>query len=195
MKIKKTEMPFFPLGVTLLPNDLLPLRIFEPRYIQLINDSVENNTTFGIPYVKNSIMQEFGSEVRVTEILKRRANGEMVITIEGMDNFKVVDFQKDFYDKLYSGGTISKIPKLEKIVNSEILDLANELRFNLRNSENNKIDLFEIATLLKLNDEEKFKFLSLDDTLLKEEFIVKRMVYFKLIKNQEEKLQKNFSLN
>ena len=54
MEKRNLEIPFFPLGVTLLPEEIIPLRIFEPRYIQLINDCEEKDLTFGIPYVKNS---------------------------------------------------------------------------------------------------------------------------------------------
>ena len=195
MRIKNIEIPFFPLGVTLLPNDILPLRIFEPRYIQLINDTVENDTSFGIPYVRNSVLQDFGSEVRVTEILKRRANGEMVITIEGLNNFQVIDYKSDFYDRLYSGGVIKKLSNSEIVLNDKIIALTKELRFTLKNNIKNSVDLYEVANYLKLNDEEKFQFLSLPDIWLKEAYILKRLAYFKLLKIQEEKLQKNFSLN
>jgi ATP-dependent protease La (LON) substrate-binding domain len=192
---KKIEIPFFPLEIALLPSDITPLRIFEPRYIQLINDVVENNSTFGIPFVKNSIVQDFGSEVRVTEILKRKANGEMIITIEGIRNFKVVDFKMDFYNKLYNGGLIKHLINKDIVVNDKISGLIDNLKFKLKTQNKNEVDLFEIASLLKLNDIDKFNFLSLDEQEFKEEYIIKRLNYYKLLKKQEDLLQKNFSLN
>ena len=33
-----TAMPMFPLGTVLLPGGLLPLRLFEPRYLALLAD-------------------------------------------------------------------------------------------------------------------------------------------------------------
>lgn len=195
MHVKNTELPLFPLGITLLEGEILPLRIFEPRYIQLINDVIDNNNSFGIPYVKNSIMQDYGSEVKVVEILKRRSNGEMVITIEGCSNFKIVDFKKKFHNRMYSGGTIKKIAEKDSIANFEIVNLVSELHLDKRIGGIQKISLSKIASSLKLNDEEKFNFISLQGTDMQEKYLLKRLAYYKLIKNQEDKLQKNFTLN
>lgn len=45
-----TRMPIFPLPVVLLPNELLPLHIFEPRYRQMIKDVQLTNNLFGISF-------------------------------------------------------------------------------------------------------------------------------------------------
>jgi Lon protease-like protein len=43
------ELPMFPLEVTLLPDDDLPLRIFEPRYTQLVGDCLAaDDPVFGV---------------------------------------------------------------------------------------------------------------------------------------------------
>jgi uncharacterized protein len=43
------ELPMFPLEVTLLPDDDLPLRIFEPRYMQLVADCLAaDDPVFGV---------------------------------------------------------------------------------------------------------------------------------------------------
>jgi Lon protease-like protein len=43
------ELPMFPLEVTLLPDDDLPLRIFEPRYSQLVSDVLAaDDHVFGV---------------------------------------------------------------------------------------------------------------------------------------------------
>jgi Lon protease-like protein len=43
------ELPMFPLEVTLLPDDDLPLRIFEPRYTQLVADCLAaDDPVFGV---------------------------------------------------------------------------------------------------------------------------------------------------
>jgi uncharacterized protein len=43
------ELPMFPLEVTLLPDDDLPLRIFEPRYTQLVGDVLAaDDPVFGV---------------------------------------------------------------------------------------------------------------------------------------------------
>jgi Lon protease-like protein len=40
--------PMFPLGATLLPHALLPLRIFEPRYLELVRDCIGAEGEFGV---------------------------------------------------------------------------------------------------------------------------------------------------
>jgi len=52
-------LPLFPLGSVLFPGGLLPLRIFEVRYLDMIGKCVRNGTSFGVV----SLIQ--GNEVRV----------------------------------------------------------------------------------------------------------------------------------
>ena len=61
----------FPLNVMILPGEKMRLHIFEPRYKQLINECLANETAFGIPYVLNSSLMSAGSEVRVNKLITR----------------------------------------------------------------------------------------------------------------------------
>jgi len=46
------EVPLFPLpGVVLFPGAILPLRIFEPRYVQLLKDVLATDKLIGMPQV------------------------------------------------------------------------------------------------------------------------------------------------
>lgn len=44
------QLPLFPLSVVLLPNELLPLHIFEPRYRQMLKDIELRRNLFGLSY-------------------------------------------------------------------------------------------------------------------------------------------------
>ena len=44
------EIGLFPLGLVLLPAEQVPLHIFEPRYRELIGESLEHGGPFGIVY-------------------------------------------------------------------------------------------------------------------------------------------------
>ncbi len=47
--MESTVLPMFPLEMTLLPDDDLPLRIFEPRYSQLVADCLAaDDPVFGV---------------------------------------------------------------------------------------------------------------------------------------------------
>lgn len=41
-------IPVFPLGTVLFPDGVLPLRIFEARYMDMVRDCLKNNTVFGV---------------------------------------------------------------------------------------------------------------------------------------------------
>lgn len=52
-----TPAPMFPLGMVLFPAQILPLRIFEPRYRALVHDCIRDEAAFGV------VLIERGSEV------------------------------------------------------------------------------------------------------------------------------------
>jgi uncharacterized protein len=48
-------LPMFPLGSTLLPGMVLPLRIFEPRYLQMYADIIDADREFGVVLIERGI--------------------------------------------------------------------------------------------------------------------------------------------
>ena len=50
MDSQEIKLAMFPLQTFLLPGEEIPLRIFEPRYIELIEDCEKLGMRFGIPY-------------------------------------------------------------------------------------------------------------------------------------------------
>ena len=44
----RLELPLFPLGTVLFKNGMLPLHIFEPRYVKMIESAIETDTGFGV---------------------------------------------------------------------------------------------------------------------------------------------------
>ena len=46
--VKTKTIPIFPLDLVLFPNQELPLKIFEPRYKQMIDDCILSNKEFGV---------------------------------------------------------------------------------------------------------------------------------------------------
>ena len=51
------EIPLFPLGTVLFPGGPLSLRIFEPRYLDMVSDCLRNDRPFGVCLIRS------GSEV------------------------------------------------------------------------------------------------------------------------------------
>ena len=45
------KIPIFPIDVVLYPNQNVPLKIFEPRYRQMLDDCMSSNRAFGISII------------------------------------------------------------------------------------------------------------------------------------------------
>ena len=51
------KIPIFPLDIVLFPNQRIPLRIFEPRYRQMLDTCMSSDRIFGICKVKHDIQK------------------------------------------------------------------------------------------------------------------------------------------
>ncbi|HEX2933823.1 MAG TPA: LON peptidase substrate-binding domain-containing protein, partial [Bacteroidales bacterium] len=89
---KEQEIPFFPLGIVISPGEKIPLRIFEPRYIELITHIEQSGEHFAIPYMHQEEVTSLGSIVKLTNIVDKYPNGEMTILIEGIQFCEIVDY-------------------------------------------------------------------------------------------------------
>lgn len=142
-------LPFFPLNLVVYPDENLNLHIFEPRYKQLIQDCMEQNTTFGIPSFINEKVAAYGTEVKIVSIEKTYDDGKMDIKTKGVQVFKILDFNKKAQEKLYAGGTVEIIPH-EEIASEEI---SRELISSLKK-------LYEIIKVSASISIQSFKMLS-----------------------------------
>ena len=77
------SFPLFPLGVVLLPSELLQLHIFEERYKLMIGQCVERDSEFGIVWLSDDRLHDVGCTARVTEVLDRFEDGRMNIVVTG----------------------------------------------------------------------------------------------------------------
>ncbi len=58
-RFRRETIPIFPLQTVLFPGALLPLRIFEVRYMDMARDCLKNSSPFGISLIKEG--QEVGT--------------------------------------------------------------------------------------------------------------------------------------
>ena len=84
-----TEIGLFPLGIVLLPTELVPLHIFEDRYKELIGECLELGQEFGLVYADEDGVRETGTRARVTEVLEHFDDGRLNIAVEGTERFQV----------------------------------------------------------------------------------------------------------
>lgn len=89
------ETPVFPLKTVLFPNGYLPLRIFEPRYLDMVSACTKNNTGFAVCLISQG--DEVGSGARIHHIgtyanivdFEPLANGMLSIMAKGERKIEV----------------------------------------------------------------------------------------------------------
>jgi Lon protease-like protein len=90
-------IPIFPLGgALLLPRSRLPLHVFEPRYLQMIEDALKTSTRL-IGMVQPNVvpgragpgLQTIGCAGRITQFSETE-DGRYMVTLAGMSRYRVL---------------------------------------------------------------------------------------------------------
>lgn len=195
------ELALFPLNLVVFPGEALHLHIFEPRYKQLINDCLQQQTTFGIPtYVHDQI--EFGTEVSITEVTKVYSDGKMDIKTRGEHIFKVLDFQNPWKDRLYAGGEVillSEDDHEDKELNMRVYDLAQELFSWLQVENEVKIQrytpLHAYFHKLGLKLEEEYELLKMCSDVKRKQYLVQHLKAMLPVLERTEKVKEKVRMN
>lgn len=90
-------MPLFPLNAVLFPGGVLPLRVFETRYIDMVRECLKNESPFGIIKIKSG--QEVGMAAQPEQVgcLARITQwdmqdlGVLLISLQGEEKFRIVE--------------------------------------------------------------------------------------------------------
>ena len=97
------QIPIFPLHSVLLPGGVLPLRIFEPRYLDMVSNCMKEGSSFGICLIKDgaetgkpATTYQSGT-VATIDYWHMRADGILGITAHGTERFTIIsqDTQAD----------------------------------------------------------------------------------------------------
>jgi Lon protease-like protein len=200
MEQKLDILPFFPLSVFLFPGEDIPLRIFEPRYKQLIEDARTSGITFAIPYVIGQDIQEFGCEVSLKDVVAENPGGRMVITVQALAVVQIISFSKQLEGKLYAGGAIRRLPCSDPVESQELKgQIANYAKdFDkdfLSCCDEDEFTLQDVMKSLNLPSDDKYRFICMKDGKQKEEYLAGQLRYLKMIRAQETLLDNDFGLN
>ena len=84
------SFPLFPLGIVLLPEEVLPLHIFEERYKTMIGDCLEEEREFGIVWLSDDGLKEIGCTAEIAQLLELMDDGRMNILVRGSAPFRLV---------------------------------------------------------------------------------------------------------
>jgi hypothetical protein len=113
MKILETDLPLFPLNTVLFPQTRLPLRIFEPRYREMINRCLQDDLAFGVVLIKEgaevggpATPHAVGTLARIVDAA-RLSDGQMNVIVAGITRFRVLEH---FADRAYLTARIELLP-------------------------------------------------------------------------------------
>ena len=84
------RFPLFPLGLVLLPGEVVPLHIFEERYKEMIGRCLDDGSEFGIVWMSDDGLKEVGCSARITQLLEQMDDGRMNILVEGDTPFRLL---------------------------------------------------------------------------------------------------------
>jgi Lon protease-like protein len=86
-----SEIGLFPLELVLLPNERVPLHIFEDRYKDLIGECLADTTDFGLILEDDDGLREIGTRTSVIELIDTFDDGRMNVLVEGRSRFRVIE--------------------------------------------------------------------------------------------------------
>ena len=104
------KIPVFPLSnFIIFPRTTVPLNIFEPRYIDMIDDAMKSNRIIGMIQPKKSdqnipSLYNIGCAGKITSFNETN-DGRYLIVLNGISRFKIVEELKN--DKLYRECSVS----------------------------------------------------------------------------------------
>jgi len=174
-------IPLFPLHAVLFPGGTLPLRIFEPRYLDMISNCMKTDCGFGVCLIRN------GSEVgkaadtydtgTLTEIcyFNKQPDGLLGITARGQQRFNIISREVQANQltmaeiTLLDNETTYPLPTEFNHAANVLRNLFDQLGYPFVKVEKKYNDASwvgsRLAELLPIRLEQKQYFLQLDDPL------------------------------
>jgi len=90
------ELPLFPLHTVLFPGGPLPLRIFEPRYLEMVSRCLQQESGFGVALIRQgrevgeaAVTHEVGTVARIVD-WHQRHDGLLGVSSRGERRFRIL---------------------------------------------------------------------------------------------------------
>ena len=99
--MEQNLLPLFPLEIVLLPEELLPLHIFEDRYRMMIGECLQaqaegkGRQEFGVVILKGQSLSSVGCSARIVNLTRRYEDGRMDILTVGKRRFEILLTNKE----------------------------------------------------------------------------------------------------
>ena len=108
--LQELFVPLFPLEIVLLPDEILPLHIFEDRYKQMIGECLAKGqpsppeAEFGVVWAQEDKLQTVGCTASVAQVMRYYDDGRLDILTVGRRRFEILLTNRD---KPYLRGAVT----------------------------------------------------------------------------------------
>ena len=113
-----SDFPLFPLGIVALPEEVIPLHIFEERYKTMMNECIDEEREFGIVWLSDDGLRDIGCACRIEQVLERMEDGRMNLLARGTRPIRVLERQSHL---AYPAGIIEYVEDREDAVDPDLV--------------------------------------------------------------------------
>ena len=181
----REDLPIFPLRTILFPDSKLPLRIFEPRYIDMVSRCMREDSEFGIILSRESTdpkMFETYDTGTLAKIIDwdQGEDGLLGITTIGTQKFRLKGLNKQedglnigAIERIEREGDYKPTKEFKHLVEllQAILDDINIYGDDDKNFDSAAWISYRFAEILPLRIEDKQKCLEIDDPIIRLNFL------------------------
>ena len=197
------QLALFPLNLVVFPGEKLNLHIFEPRYRQLVRDCLSEGITFGIPPFLNEAVSPLGTEMKLVDVEKNYASGEIDIRTEAVGLFRVEEFYRQAPGKLYAGGLVEDLADddhadvlLQKRISEQLLQLYDVLGLRkLMQELPANFRVYDVAHHLGLSTEQEYQLLEALTETERQEIVLLHLEHILPVLLETERLKERVRLN
>jgi Lon protease-like protein len=118
-----SDFPLFPLGIVALPEEVIPLHIFEERYKTMMNECIDEEREFGIVWLSDDGLRDIGCACRIEQVLERMDDGRMNLLARGTRPIRVLERQGHL---AYPAGVIEYVEDRDDEVDPELVQGARD---------------------------------------------------------------------
>ena len=97
MSTNNSWVPLFPLNTVLFPGGVLPLKVFEARYVDMVRECMKREAPFGIVRIKSGLEVGIAAEPEAVGCLAYIAQwdmqdlGVLLLRTEGGERFRIIE--------------------------------------------------------------------------------------------------------
>ena len=195
-------LPMFPLNLVAFPHEQLNLHIFEPRYIQLINDCLEKQSTFGLPAYIDGELMKLGTEMLITKVAKVYPNGEMDINTMGIRIFRILEYRSPDHTQKYHTADVD-FPVFEGLseeVDPKLFQLVEQFYLQLQKRFDYHVSIpqpysFRVGHKIGLSLQQEYKMLSLPTEKARQELLVNHLERILPMMDDLERTRERIAMN